>query len=250
MKFIWIWAVIALTGIATLGLGSPRADFEAGLTAYRNNDMNGAIIAWEKILQQGEASGSLYYNLGNAYYRTGKIGLAILNYERARKLMPRDRDIYGNLDLARLATVDKIETPVRLVLWNWIDSVRDHFSLSELARTFLILGFGIALFYLLWRFGPNSGRMLFRTLMIICVICYGISGLWYGWRVSLDRQPSAIVTTTKTDIFSAPDDLSKQLFSLHEGTKVRCGEQLAGWVNIRLMDGRTGWIQRAAIDKI
>jgi tetratricopeptide (TPR) repeat protein len=250
MRHFFIFMTAAVLLWAGSLAASPRSDFEAGLSAYRANDMTGAITAWERVVAQGEVSGPLYYNLGNAYYRANRIGLATLYYERAKKLMPRDRDVYSNLDLTHLATVDKIEQPVRLVIWNWIDSVRDYFTLYEIALIFQIIGVGAALSFLAWRFGPLFIRTISKSAMIVLLVVYLLSGSWYSWRMVMENRASAIVIAIKTDIYSAPDPASKQLFSLHEGTKVRCGEQLSGWTSIRLADGRKGWVLLGDVEKI
>jgi hypothetical protein len=228
----------------------PRSSFEEGLRLYRANDMAGAITHWENVLRQGSVSGPLLFNLGNAYYRSGEIGKSILCYERARKLMPRDRDVYTNLDLARLATVDKIEKPVRLVIWDWLDSVRDSFSLYELAAIFQVLGFVALGSFLAWRFAPARWRKGLQVVLVICLMAYVVSGAWYGWRSVLDARKLAIVTAVKTDVCSAPDSSSTQLFSLHEGTKVRYGERLTGWVSVQLVDGRKGWVPIGDVERI
>jgi tetratricopeptide (TPR) repeat protein len=228
----------------------PRSSFEEGLRLYRQNDMTGAISHWERVLRQGAVSGPLLFNLGNAYYRSGEIGKSILCYERARKLVPRDRDVETNLDLARLAVVDKIEKPVRLVIWDWVDSARDSFSVHELALAFLVMGFLALGGFLGWRFAPASWRRGLGVVMVILVVVYVVSGAWYGWRAASDSQNYALVMAVKTDACSAPDASSKQLFSLHEGTKVRYGEVLSGWVSVQLADGRKGWVRLGDVERI
>jgi tetratricopeptide (TPR) repeat protein len=250
MKIQYIMALFAVLLMVSLAFGDARSGFDEGLRLYRSGDMQGAISAWESVLRQGEVSGALYYNLGNAYYREKKFGQAILSYERARKLEPRDRDIVANLDLTRLATVDRIEPPVHLIIWKWVDSVRDHFALGEIADLFYILGFIVAGLLLLFKLGPTRYRAAFRSLMSAVLILYVLTGGWYLWRARLDGTPFAVVMTEKTDAYSAPDEASKQLFSLHEGTKVQCGENLSGWINVRLADGRKGWIPVQSVERI
>jgi tetratricopeptide (TPR) repeat protein len=228
----------------------PRSSFEEGLRLYRANDMSGAISHWENVLKQGAVSGPLLFNLGNAYYRSGQIGKSILCYERARKLIPRDRDVQMNLELARLAVVDKIEKPVRLVIWDWLDSVRDHYSAYELAAAFQIIGFIALAGLLFWRFAPVSWRRALKVAVVLAVILYALTGAWYVWRAVLDRANYALVMAVKSDVCSAPDSSSKQLFSLHEGTKIRYGEVLSGWVSIQLADGRKGWVPVGDVEKI
>ena len=228
----------------------PHSSFEEGLRLYRANDMPGAITHWENVLRQGAVSGPLLFNLGNAYYRSGQIGKSILYYERARRLMPRDRDVSVNLDLVRLATVDRIEKPVRLIIWNWVDAVRDYLSLYELGTIFSVLGFLALGGYLGWRYAPRAWNQALKAVMAIFLVIYGISGAWYSWRAILDSRHFAIVTCVKTDVSSAPDAASTQLFSLHEGTKVRYGEILSGWVSVQLEDGRKGWVTLGTAERI
>lgn len=236
--------------LSALASADARSGFDEGLRLYRNNDVDRAIAAWESVVKQGDVSGPLCYNLGNAYYRAKKYGMAILYYERARRLLPRDREVSSNLDIARMATVDKIEPPIRLVIWNGVDAVRDHFSLQELARCFCSLGIACAILFLMFRFGPQRLRILFKSATTILAVFYVLTGCWYVWRATLDSRPYGVVMATKTDAYSAPDEASKQLFSLHEGTKVQCGESLSGWTNVSLADGRKGWIPAQVLEKI
>lgn len=231
-------------------LADPRSSFDEGLRLYRSNDMDGAITHWENVLRQGAVSGPLLFNLGNAYYKSDRIGKAILCYERARKLSPRDRDIMTNLDLARLATVDKLEKPVRLIIWDWIDRVRDYLALHELATAFAVLGFVSLGAFFAWRSVPERWRRMVYSVLIVSLIFYGLFGMWYGWRAVLDSRVYGIMTETKVDVFSAPDASSKQLFSLHEGTKIRIGEVLSGWISVQLPDHRKGWVPVGSVEKI
>src|SRR5512141_279622 len=79
---------------------TPEQRFEQGNEAYQQGKMSEAVEIYESILRNGYLSGPLYYNLGNAYYRAGNIPRAILNYERALRLMPGDEDLHHNLQLA------------------------------------------------------------------------------------------------------------------------------------------------------
>lgn len=250
--------LVVLT-LAAAALANPSMRFEEGLRRYRDNDMTGAVEAWQSLADQGVSSGALQFNLGNAYYRLGRIGKAIQCYERAKLLLPRDGDLQNNLELARLAAVDKIEHPIRLVIWNWVDRVRDYLSLRELAMLLQAGGFLLCVFLALWRLGPASLAIAVRKTAVVLAVIYGLAGCWYGWRSALDSRAYGIIMATKTDAYSAPDQGSKQVFSLHEGTKVRLGETIRGvrhgesvegWTNIRLPDGRQGWIPTGQVERI
>jgi len=224
------------------GLADPRTAFDEGLRRYRENDIAGAISAWESAIGRGEVSGPLLYNLGNAFYRQGQIGKAILFYERASALLPRDDDVKANLDLARLAVIDRIEKPIRLPVWDTLDAVRDALSLTELAGLFHLAGLLAALCLAGALFFTPRLKRAIQAFSVVMLVLFAVTGAWYAWRAALDSREFAIISVDKTDVRSAPDDASQELFSLHEGTKVQCVERLGRWVNIQIADDRRGWI--------
>ena len=97
----------------------------AGDKAYRDGDFKKAIASYTRVLGSGYVSGPLLYNLGNAEFKAGHNAEAILYYERAAKLMPHNKDLRYNLELARSRTVDRIDAPPRLPIWNTLDAIRD-----------------------------------------------------------------------------------------------------------------------------
>jgi hypothetical protein len=224
--------------------------FQRGVEAFRQEDWQTAITNWQEVEQRGWASGPLYYDLGNAHYRMGAIGKSVVYYERARELMPRDADIRQNLDLARMAIVDRIESPVRLVVWDWVDRVRDVFSLRELSR--IMLGFGLLAVLAVagWVLGPLAYRQRVKPAAVALVCLYVLAIAWYGWRSVLNTGIRAVVLETKVDVFSAPDSSATQVFTLHEGTEVRERQSVAGWVHIVLADGRAGWLPGETVEQI
>jgi tetratricopeptide (TPR) repeat protein len=229
---------------------TPQSLFQRGIESFRREDWPGAIRAWRGIELQGLASGQLFYDLGNAYYRAGDVGKAILYYERARTLLPRDRDVRQNLGLARMAAVDRIESPVRLVVWDWVDRVRDCLSLYELSRLVIVLELLTVALGAYWIFGPVFLRGKLRTAVIGLAALYVFSIGWYGWRSALNSHERAIVMDTKVDVFSAPDSAATQIFTLHEGTELNLFERIAGWTHVSLLDGRSGWLPSETIEKI
>ena len=106
--------------------------FEQGNQLYLQAKYPEAISQYEKIVQSGFESGELYFNLGNAYYKNGNIQKAILNYERAKEMLPRDEDVQFNLQLANLQVIDKIDAVPRLFIYRWIDAMLELFSLSTM----------------------------------------------------------------------------------------------------------------------
>lgn len=249
MKRILVFLFLLGFGVST-AQAETASGFEDGLAAYRSGEWDKAAAAWENAIRSGNAGGALLYNLGNAYYRMQQTGRSILWYERAHRLLPRDPDVKGNLELARLAVIDRIEPPVRLIIWDWIDAVRDYLSLRELALLFHLTGALALVLLLLWRFGPGVAARSMRSALIGALLLVAVAGSWYAWRAVLDGQACGILMDEQANVFSAPDAVSTQVFTLHEGTKVRMGERLAGWVNIRLADGRQGWVLSHSVERI
>ncbi|MBR6648598.1 MAG: tetratricopeptide repeat protein, partial [Bacteroidaceae bacterium] len=101
-----------------------------GDSAYAKADYATAIAVYEAILAEGNEAASLYYNLGNAYFKSDEIAKAILNYERALLLDPSDKDIRFNLEFARSKTVDKVTEGYTIFFVRWIEELINTMSMD------------------------------------------------------------------------------------------------------------------------
>lgn len=220
--------------------------------AYINADYSAAAKGYEAISAQGVQSGKLYLNLGNAYFKQGMNGKALLNYHRAHRLAPTDEDIQYNLMLANAYVQDKIETVPTFVVKRWVVDLRQAFTSNTWAVVSIFLFSCMlicAMVYLLvariaLRKVGFYGGVLMLLLFVVAV-----------WFASLQRQellsPSeAIVMLGAAPVKSAPDASSKELFVLHEGTKVKVNEQLGDYREITIADGNKGWILSSSIELI
>ena len=106
--------------------------------AYTKEDYAKAIELYEGILKSNGESAAVYYNLGNTYYKAGKIAPAILNYERCLLLDPGDSDARFNLQMARQKTIDKIEPVGDFFLVKWFKSVENLGSADSWAKTGIV----------------------------------------------------------------------------------------------------------------
>ncbi|RQV95420.1 tetratricopeptide repeat protein [bacterium] len=250
LRYTLSYAAVIFLFVTGAVLADPRSQFEEGLVQYRSDNWEQAVSIWENLLEQGYESGPLQYNLGNAYFRLNELSKCLLAYERAAKLMPRDKDVQANLELVRLSVVDRIEAPVRLSLWNWIDTLRDSLTLRELSGLMQITGLLLAALIAARWFVSLKLRSIIRPLLFSLFIAYIVCMSWYGWRHTLDKNQYAIIMTEKADVYSGPDESSTQLFSLHEGTRILTREELTDWMRIRLADGREGWLRLKEIENI
>jgi len=234
-----------------LGNGAMEEEFDQAGRLYRNNDFAGAIAVYEQIIKSGYSSWELHYNLGNAYFKNGRLGLAILHYEKAIKSMPRDSDLKSNLEMARLRVADQVEAP-RLLVWELLDRARDFYAMNTLAcislTVYLLFIALIAVYFFLPRGKWKKAAFAAAAPVFILFILLFTTFLWRIW---LDKNvQQGIIIAEKVDVLSAPDESGQILFSLHEGVKANMEQHLNPYVEIRLPDGKKGWIPQETIAEI
>lgn len=221
-------------------------------SAYIRGQYQQAIKDYEMLLKQG-ASADLYYNLGNAYYRSENITRAVLNYERALLLSPGDRDIRFNLQIARAKTIDKIVPESEMFFFTWYRSLVNLMSVDAWAWTALI---ALALLIVLLLVYLFSERIWLRKVGFfggfLLLILFALSNL-FAWQQKQDLlfRKGAIVISPSVTVKSTPAKNGTDLFILHEGTKVSITDgTMKGWMGIRIADGKEGWIESNMIEEI
>ena len=221
-------------------------------SAYVRGEYQQAIKDYETLLKQG-ASADLYYNLGNAYYRTENITRAVLNYERALLLSPSDRDIRFNLQMARSKTIDKITPEQDMFFVTWYHSLVNMTSVdgwADIALISLALAIVLALLYLF------SERIWLRKVgffgAIFLIVVFLLSNVFaHQQKDLLVHRRGAIVTAPAITVKSTPAKQGTDLFILHEGTKVTItDDSMKDWKGIRLADGKEGWIETRQLELI
>ena len=221
-------------------------------SAYAQGHYQQAIKDYEQLLQQG-ASADLYYNLGNAYYRTENMTRAVLNYERALLLSPGDADIRFNLQMARSKTIDKITPESEMFFVTWYRSLVNLMSVDAWARTALI---ALALAIVLVLVFLFAGRIWLRKVgffgAAILVLLFLVSNFFaYMQKRELVNRHGAIVMESAVTVKSTPAAQGTDLFILHEGTKVDIIDgAMKGWKRIRVADGKEGWVETKQIEII
>lgn len=220
--------------------------------AYSVGDFDGAIRNYEALCKEGAVSSFLFYNLGNAYYRKGSVGKAILNYERALKLNPADQDIKHNLEMARTHTLDKIDSVPQFILVEWVRNLRNKLSSNAWAILSLVFLALTAVLILLYRFGRSASSR--KVYFIIAMVMLALTLFSFLFSVSLARQANAtdtaIVVENIGSVKSSPAAGGNSIFVLHEGTRVKILESVEQWTRIEIQDGRQGWIKTSDIEVI
>ena len=231
---------------------TPEALWEQAAAAYNNANYDQAIEAYMAILSQGLHSAKLYYNLANAHFKKNELGKAILYYNRALRLKPGDEDIRHNLEYAESSTKDSIEEIPEFFLTTWVRAIRLTLSGNTwtiLSLVMLALALGMALLFLL------SQRLSLRKTGFYMMSAAAVLFIITTFFAISDRKTNvghteAIVMSSSVSIKSSPDRAATELFVLHEGTKLTIGDTIEGWAEVRIADGRKGWIETSRIEKI
>jgi tetratricopeptide (TPR) repeat protein len=225
----------------------------AGVAAYSDGDWATAAKTWSDIRALGVESPELYYNLGNACFKQDDLAHAILNYERALKLDPSYSDARFNLEFAQGLVQDKIEAVPEFFLSIWGRKLCWLLPSDTWAVLFLVLlavTLGCVLLFLLGRSvaARKGGFAAAIVALVLSVLCVSFA---FWQRADYRKADSAIVTRAVTTVQSSPGrDSAKDLFVLHEGTKVKLLDTVGDWHNIELADGRQGWLPSADLEVI
>jgi tetratricopeptide (TPR) repeat protein len=243
-----IIGICLLCGL-NVSVSAQDADLKAAETAYASEQYDQAIELYESILKSYGDSYELYYNLGNSYYKTGKIAHAILNYERALLINPGDGDVRFNLEMAKQQTVDKIEPLQEFFLKSWFRSAQNLIGVDSWATIgifcFVLLICCLVLFFFskwmrLKKIGFYWGIALFIAVIFANIFAY-------NQKEELLHRDGAIVFSPTVTIKSSPDNSGTDLFVLHEGSKVFIRSSVGDWNEVVLEDGNVGWIHKKDI---
>lgn len=251
-------AAVAADSVAAEAGETPAGDatddelWDRANTAYLNGDYHEATEIYGEILDRGLSSMKLYYNLGNSCFKEGRLGEAILYYNRALRLAPGDEDIRYNLRVAESRTKDRIEQIPEFFLTSWVRSVRHSMSCtawSVFSLVALAAALGLFLLYLLAR-RMSLRKTGFYGTMVAVVLFVATTWLAMGERREMLDDTQAVVMSLSTAVKSSPDKSATDLFVLHEGTRVEITNRLEGWCEVTIADGKKGWLESKNIETI
>lgn len=236
--------VVFVLFLSMAGFAQNGPLFEQGKELYKAEKYIEAVNSWMKILENNQHSASLYYNLGNAYYKLNNIGASIYYYEKALLLAPNDNDIKNNLAFAENARVDDIEPLPKTIFYKWYHSISDVLTFDGWAMAVVVFSMSFVLLFLMYYFSYSEGkkRLFFvSALFSILVLGMTLSMAFSTYDDTINDQP-AIIFSESIEVREAPSLGSETTFTLHEGTKVQIVARDTDWVRIEISNGKDGWI--------
>ena len=211
---------------------------------YQQGQYEPALEQYNTLILSGKESADLYYNMGNAAYRSNSIGHAILYYEKALKLEPAHEDAIHNLDFVSRYRLDTFEEVPVLFLGAWINGFVQLFP--ELSWSILAMAFFIIILTGLLVFLFSRRMVLKKSGFISGLVALILFVITLSSAISRHRDivnpDSGIILAPSVVVRSSPSASGTELFILHEGTKIKVNEEVSGWQNVKLIDGREGWI--------
>lgn len=223
--------------------------FEKATAAYNEADYNKAIAHYSEILETGQHSANLYFNLGNAHYKVNEIGPSIYYYEKALLLKPGDSEILNNLGYAQNMTVDAVKTvPVNTLteVYTKIVSLFTFDQWAYLAIGFMILFVLLYIAFYTFRYASQKRIAFITSILSIFLSVLSIVLGFMAYNDYKNDQP-AIIYVDEVRVKSEPNSKSQEVFRLHEGTKVQVLEELNAWKKVQIADGQTGWLESEEI---
>jgi len=218
--------------------------YNQGIALYEEGKYEAALEHWQGIVAAGFESPDLYYNMGNAAFRSNSIGYAALYYEKTLKLEPAYKDAANNLEFLSRYKTDAFEAVPQFFLRTWISkavhALPEHtWSIMALACFLFTLAF--LLLYIFTRGLRLKKTGFFAALAGLILSIFTLSSALTSHHIIIQPE-SGIILSPSVVVKSTPSDTGTELFILHEGTKVKVNEEVTGWRNIRIVDGREGWI--------
>jgi tetratricopeptide (TPR) repeat protein len=243
MKYLLYIATFLITG---LSIGQNENLFDQGNKLYNEGNYEEAITKYESILDKGQHSAELYFNLGNAHYKLNHIAPSIYNYEKALLLKPNDQEIKNNIGFARNMTIDGIETIPEVGFSKFVNNISKSMSFERWGISAIALVVLFVVLFLTYYFTYSSGRKRLAFIGSMATLILSLVALafaFHNYGLMANDQP-AIVFAQETQVKSEPNLRSNEAFVLHEGTKIQILDTVNNWKKIKLADGKTGWISK------
>ncbi len=238
----FIALLLLLLASVTSFASDATTDFEAANKLFEQGKFADAATAYEKMLADGHSSSAVWFNLGNARFKTGQFGRAIAAYRQAELLAPRDAEVRANLQFARTRVAGGLADGPPL--WQRaldLLSLNEWAVLATIASWFVFVLLALRQWCPQWKAPLRSLTVFSTAVLCVFAVCLAASlAVRYG-------QPTAVVTATEVIVRYGPLDESKTFFTLRDGTEVRVIGRKDDWIQVLDSSNRAGWVKHAQV---
>lgn len=248
-KDLFVLALAALILAPSVLFAAEPLSFPEANLKYQAGDFEAAAVGYEKAIASGRASGAVYYNLGNARFRLGEKGKALLAYERALKKMPRDKDLRWNLVVLQSTIPDHIEPSPENALPTTLLTLAGYITTGESAA---LLTLFLALWFLAALLGFVAPGAVFWAKLArpFILICLAASAGLFAFKWSDTRDPRVVILQKEVYARYGPSEKETKAFLLHEGAQAALQDESKDWVYIALPNKNAGWIPKRSCEVI
>lgn len=248
--FIFYFLIFFISAGRSIAAESPEELYVKANASYEDMDYKKSASLYEELLRTDNINPEVFYNLGNSYFKLKKIGLCILNYERALRLDPRDRDIRQNLKIARSMAVDKISAPEKGFILGAILFLYDRMTANELTAMCSLVYLTVVLLLILSIKVIAKRRLMFYTAGSFGAVFF-ILFIFLSAKIGRENfTKTGIIVAEKIDVRSGPKEDYLLQFTLHEGAEVSIIKDVQNWYEIELSKDLKGWIPKPSVDII
>lgn len=226
--------------------------FEKGNEHYKNRKYEAAVQAYKTVLDAGQESPELYFNLGNSYYKLNKVAPTIYYYEKALVLNPNDKEVLNNLEFAKKRTIDEIKEVPKVgfnKLLRDFTAIYHYNTWAWISVAFSVLFLGFFVGYYFSQTALHKRIFFFGMFVLLSFLLISVAAAIFE-KSHFDNEKPAIVFAEIAEVKSEPQNAGTAIFVLHEGTKVFVQEKLENWKKVQLTDGTEGWIDGDAIKEV
>ncbi len=247
-KLIFLMAVF----FSLSGTAQNSQIFEAANKDYAEENYEAAVNKYEQILDNGETSENLHFNLGNAYYKLDRVAPSIYHYEKALQLNPANEDAKNNLEFAKKMAIDAIGKEPAEGFWDIFNTSTSAFSASGWGWVAIFCMLVFVVFIIVYYFSRRTlvKRILFISGMFFLVLAITSAVIGFSKQSLQEEHSFAIVFADQVEVKNEPSVRGSDVFLLHEGAKVKITENFQEWVEIELPNGSRGWMEQSALKNL
>jgi tetratricopeptide (TPR) repeat protein len=240
-----------LASFSVTSAQTPEEIFLRGNAAYEHGGYAEASAAYRTVLKYRVRDPRVEYNLGNAEFRLGHLGEAILHYERARRMDPTDADINANLEFARSHCFDRVEQPEMLPAAGWVRSLQDRSGPDRQAWLVLALIWAVALLLVTGLMRPGRWSAIHGWILAALLLSLLLGAAsWHATYQRLEGRRMAVVLDQAVEVLAGPGENNPALFTVHEGLTVEVRSERAAWIQVSLPNGLNGWLAAESVGLI